>query len=225
MHIKIGTMTQTHPPSILLDEKINTEVAHENTIAAESAQEKEINQKHDNAETSSTTDVAKNKEENHHPSLGLGEEASDNAEGGQDEAMKSAPQDPEKNRSKGKTALIMAALMMAVFLAALDMTIVTTALPTIAADFQVSNADYTWVGSAYLLGAAASTPTWGKVSDTFGRKPTMLVANVIFLIGSLICALSINVKMLLGGRAIQGIGGGGLIILANICITDLFSMR
>jgi MFS family permease len=114
---------------------------------------------------------------------------------------------------------------MAVFLAALDMTIVTTALPTISAYFQTSEADYTWVGSAYLLAAAAATPTWGKVSDIFGRKPILLFANIVFFVGSLICGLSVNVHMLIAGRVIQGLGGGGLIILVNICISDLFSMR
>lgn len=104
-------------------------------------------------------------------------------------------------------------------------TIITTAVPTIATRFNASEADYTWIGSAYLLAAAASTPTWGKFSDIWGRKPILLVANVVFLAGSLISALSTGIKMLLAGRAIQGIGGGGLIILANICISDLFSMR
>ena len=172
--------------------------------------------------TTETAKVTRNKDRQESPDR-TSEPASDHAISA--ESAKPAAPAPEDTRSKGKTVLIMAALMMATFLAALDMTIVTTALPTIAGDFQVSNADYTWVGSAYLLGAAASTPTWGKISDTFGRKPTILVANVIFLIGSLICALSINIHMLLGGRVIQGIGGGGLIILSNICITDLFSMR
>lgn len=114
---------------------------------------------------------------------------------------------------------------MAVFLAALDITIITTSLPTIAANFQASAADYTWIGSSYLLAAAAATPTWGKVSDIFGRKPILLTANVVFFFGSLICALSINIKMLLAGRVLQGIGGGGLIVLVYICISDLFSMR
>lgn len=68
-------------------------------------------------------------------------------------------------------------------------------------------------------------PSWGKISDIFGRKPILLLANVVFLIGSLICGLSINIKMLLAGRAIQGIGGGGLLSLVNISIGDLFSMR
>lgn len=133
------------------------------------------------------------------------------------------PQAPE--RSKGKVALIMGSLMIAVFLAALDTTIITTAVPTITAHFHSSEADYTWIGSAYLLAAAAATPTWGKISDIWGRKPIILVANAVFFVGSLISALSINVQMLLAGRVIQGTGGGGLIILANICISDLFSMR
>ncbi|KAI4287010.1 MAG: hypothetical protein L6R35_003739, partial [Caloplaca aegaea] len=136
-----------------------------------------------------------------------------------------AAQEEEPKMSKGKIALIMLALCIAVFLAALDTTIITTALPTIASRFNASQADYTWIGSAYLLAAAASTPTWGKFSDIWGRKPILLVANVVFLAGSLIAALSTGIKMLLAGRAIQGIGGGGLIILANICISDLFSMR
>ncbi|MCJ1478710.1 hypothetical protein MMC13_007393 [Lambiella insularis] len=131
----------------------------------------------------------------------------------------------KKERSKAKIVLLMLALCMAVFLAALDMTIITTALPTIAASYSASQADYTWIGSAYLLASAASTPSWGKVSDIFGRKPVLLIANVVFFVGSLICAVSINVNMLLAGRVIQGIGGGGLIILVNICISDLFSMR
>ncbi|MCJ1271994.1 hypothetical protein MMC22_011900 [Lobaria immixta] len=126
---------------------------------------------------------------------------------------------------KGKTALIMSALCIAVFLAALDNTIITTAAPTITAHYNASQADYTWIGSSYLLAAAAATPIWGKISDIWGRKPILLLVNTIFFVGSLIAALSTGIKMLIAGRAIQGIGGGGLLTLANICISDLFSMR
>lgn len=80
-------------------------------------------------------------------------------------------------RSKGKIAVIMTALCLALFLAALDATIVTTALPTISEHFH-SAAGYTWIGSAFLLANAASTPSWAKVSDIFGRKPMLLAANV-----------------------------------------------
>ncbi|KAM5431966.1 hypothetical protein McanMca71_005937 [Microsporum canis] len=131
----------------------------------------------------------------------------------------------EPKMSKSKVSLIMLALCLATLLAALDITIVTTALPTIAREFNTSQADYAWVGSAYLLGAASSTPSWGKVSDIFGRKPVLLAANVVFLIGSLLCGVSINIKMLIGSRVIQGVGGGGLLTLVNICVSDLFSMR
>lgn len=127
--------------------------------------------------------------------------------------------------SKGRIAIIMFSLCMALFLAALDVTIITTALPTIGQHFNASTSGYTWVGSAYLLANAASVPLWGKLSDIWGRKPMIMFANIIFMAGSLIAALSISIGMLVGGRVVQGIGGGGLVILVNICVADLFSMR
>lgn len=127
-------------------------------------------------------------------------------------------------RSRTNIALIMSAIGLAVFLSALDITIVTTALETISSDLH-SSAGFTWIGSSYLLATTASTPIWGKVSDIFGRKPILLVANFVFFTGSLIAGLSINIGMLLTGRAVQGVGSGGLLVLANICVGDLFSPR
>ena len=127
--------------------------------------------------------------------------------------------------SKARTAVIVGSLCMALFLAALDVTIITTALPTIATHFEANAAGYTWIGSAYLLAAAASAPVWGKISDIFGRKNIILLANAVFMAGSLIAALSTSVGMLIAARVIQGIGGGGLVILVYVCIGDLFSMR
>jgi fucose permease len=135
-----------------------------------------------------------------------------------------ASTDPEDKRSTLETVIIMACLCTSVFLAALDTTIVTTALPTISEYFH-SDVGYTWIGSAYLLANAASTPSWGKFSDIWGRKPVLLMACAIFFVGSLLAAVSVSIAMLIAARAIQGIGGGGLIILVNICISDLFSMR
>jgi sugar phosphate permease len=132
--------------------------------------------------------------------------------------------DEKPQRSKIKVALIMFSLMVAVLLVALDITIVTTALPTISAEFN-SASGYTWIGSAYLIAQSAATPIWGKVSDIFGRKPILLVTNAIFFVGSLIAGLSINIDMLIAARVIQGIGGGGLVTLVNIAISDLFSVR
>lgn len=86
-------------------------------------------------------------------------------------------------------------------------------------------AGYTWVGSAYLLANAASTPLWGKFSDIFGRKPVLLVAVFTFFVGSLLCAASNSIIMLIVGRAIQGADAGGIVSLVNICISDLFELR
>lgn len=104
-------------------------------------------------------------------------------------------------------------------------TIISTALPTMAADFHASESGYSWMASSFSLTNAAFVPLWGKVSDIWGRKPILLLANAAFLIGSLICALSQNLPMVLAGRAIQGAGAGGIITLANICVSDLFSVR
>ncbi|CAK7269445.1 hypothetical protein SEPCBS57363_003606 [Sporothrix epigloea] len=130
----------------------------------------------------------------------------------------------EDGRSRLQTVIIMVSLCSALFLSALDMTIVTVAVPTIAADFQ-STVGYTWIGSSYTLANAATAPSWGKISDIFGRKPMILVAVAIFWLGSLLCAISRNMTMLIVARSIQGIGSGGIVILVNVCIGDLFSMR
>ncbi|KAI9171677.1 Efflux pump dotC [Paramyrothecium foliicola] len=151
----------------------------------------------------------------------------EDADAGPDAGASSAavhPDDPEAGRTKVETTLVVFALCLALFLAALDVTIITTAIPTISAHFN-SSLGYIWVGSAYLLGNAAFVPTWGKISDIFGRKPVLLAAVATFWVGSLLCALANSMGMLIGARAIQGVGGGGIIVLPNICVSDLFSMR
>jgi MFS family permease len=102
-------------------------------------------------------------------------------------------------------------------------TIITTALPTISSYFN-SSSGYTWIGSAYLA-TAASMPSWGKISDLFGRKLALLMSLAIFFVGSLICGVATTMSMLIAGRAVQGTGGGGILILVNVCTSDLFSMR
>lgn len=104
-------------------------------------------------------------------------------------------------------------------------TIISTALPTIAAQFDASESGFSWIASAYLLANAACVPLWGKISDIWGRKSIIVLANVIFLAGSLICALAHNMATIIAGRAVQGVGGGGILILANISVSDLFSLR
>jgi MFS family permease len=123
------------------------------------------------------------------------------------------------------TILCFSALMLSIFLVALDTVLIPTALPTISLSFHIPDSLYAWTGSAYLLANAASVPFWGKLSDVFGRKNIILIANVIFLGGSLICAVSVSAVMLVAGRAVQGLGGGGVVVLVHVCVADMFTIR
>jgi EmrB/QacA subfamily drug resistance transporter len=119
---------------------------------------------------------------------------------------------------------IMSGLMMGMFLAALDQTIVSTALPTIVGDFHHSNL-LSWVITAYLLASTASTPIWGKAGDLYGRKRVFQLAILVFLIASALCGLSRNIFELIAFRGLQGIGGGGLLSLAFAIIGDVIPPR
>lgn len=121
-------------------------------------------------------------------------------------------------------AVIMLSLCASVFVSALDLTIVSTALPVISGYFH-STSGYTWIGSAYVLANTATTPAWGKISDIWGRKPLLLAALAVFFVGSVICAVAESITLLLAGRAVQGVGAAGLNNLVNICISDLFALR
>lgn len=104
-------------------------------------------------------------------------------------------------------------------------TIVSTALPKIVAHFKASDSAYSWIASSYLLANASSVGLWGRLSDIWGRKPILSTSIILFLGGSLICALAINVNMLIAGRALQGVGSGGITVMANICVSDLFDVQ
>lgn len=120
--------------------------------------------------------------------------------------------------------LILTGLMVAMFLAALDQTILGTALPRIAADLGSGN-EISWVISAYLLAATITTPIHGKLSDLYGRKLLLQSAIVIFAGASLACALAQTLPQLVTARLIQGIGGGGLMTMAITVIADIVSPR
>ncbi len=120
--------------------------------------------------------------------------------------------------------VILGALMLGMFLAALDQTIVATALPTIAGDLHGLN-HLSWVVTAYILTATISTPLWGKLGDLYGRKKLFQAAIVIFLIGSALSGLSQDMAQLIGFRALQGIGAGGLMVGAQAIIGDVVSPR
>ena len=114
--------------------------------------------------------------------------------------------------------------MLAMFLGALDQTIVATALPTIGRHFG-DLGDLSWVVTAYLLTGTAVTPLYGKLSDIHGRRMMMLIAIGLFVAGSLACALAPSMTALVFARALQGLGGGGLIALSQTIIADIVSPR
>jgi EmrB/QacA subfamily drug resistance transporter len=114
--------------------------------------------------------------------------------------------------------------MLGMFLGAIDQTIVATALPAMAGELH--GMEYmAWVVSAYLLTSTASTPIYGKLSDLYGRRPLFIAAIAIFFLGSVICGAAQTMSELIAGRAIQGLGGGGLISLAQTIIADLVPPR
>lgn len=125
---------------------------------------------------------------------------------------------------KNRLGIVFFGLMACTFLAALDQTIVATALPTIVQKLG-GGKDYSWVGSAYLLAAAALGPVYGKLSDLIGRKPILYTCIVIFLIGSALCGAAQNMVWLVVCRAVQGIGGGGIIQMVQITISDIVSLQ
>ncbi|HKD89674.1 MAG TPA: MFS transporter, partial [Streptosporangiaceae bacterium] len=120
--------------------------------------------------------------------------------------------------------MIFVALMLAIFLAALDQTIVATALPTIVGDLHGVN-HLTWVTTAYLLTATIGLPIYGKLGDLFGRKGLFMFAIAIFLVGSALSGLAQNMNELIATRAAQGAGAGGLMIGAQAIIGDVVSPR
>ena len=130
--------------------------------------------------------------------------------------------EPAAPLSHAEIRLIIFGILVAMLLAALDQTIVVTAMPTIGRT--LGDVGYLpWVVTAYLLSATAVTPLYGKVSDIVGRRLTLLFAIAIFVIGSVACAVSPNMLSLILARGLQGLGGGGLISLAQTIIADIVS--
>lgn len=131
---------------------------------------------------------------------------------------------PGEGRSTRSVLVAIGALLLGMLLAALDQTIVSTALPTIVSD--LGGLDHlSWVVTAYLLAATAATPLWGKLGDQYGRKKLFQTAIVIFLVGSALCGLAQSMPQLIGFRALQGLGGGGLMVLSMAIVGDIVTPR
>ncbi len=116
-------------------------------------------------------------------------------------------------------------LLLAMFVAMLSSTVVSNALPRIVTDLHGSQSGYTWVVVATLLTMTASTPIWGKLADLYDKKLLVQSALVIYVIGSLVAALSTSMSMLIGARAVQGLGVGGLTALVQVVIATMVSPR
>lgn len=124
---------------------------------------------------------------------------------------------------RARTA-VLGAVLLALFLAALDQTIVGTALPRIVAELRGDNL-YTWVVTSYLLTSTVTVPIYGKLSDVYGRKPMLLVGVTIFLVGSALSGQSQTMGQLIAFRGVQGLGAGALFPISLAVIGDLFSPR
>ncbi|MFF4485410.1 DHA2 family efflux MFS transporter permease subunit [Streptomyces sp. NPDC001544] len=135
------------------------------------------------------------------------------------------PESPEDaEHVPGNVLVSIGALLLGLLLAALDQTIVSTALPTIVSDLGGLE-HLSWVVTAYLLASTAATPLWGKLGDQYGRKKLFQTAIVIFLIGSALCGMAQNMPQLIGFRALQGLGGGGLMVLSMAIVGDIVPPR
>src|SRR4051794_40669652 len=126
--------------------------------------------------------------------------------------------------SRKQFVLTFAGLLLAMLLASLDQTIVSTALPTIVGDLGGLD-QLTWVVTAYLLTATVSTPVWGRVSDLYGRKALFQASIAVFLLGSALSGVAGSIGELIGFRALQGLGAGGLMTLAMAIVADIISPR
>jgi len=140
------------------------------------------------------------------------------------EAVIDAPSRHEAGVSPHELRMVLIGLMMALALAALDQNIVATALPRITGDlggFQ----HLSWVVTAFIVTSTISAPLYGRLSDLYGRKAAFSVSILLFLVGSIACGLAGDLLQLILSRALQGLGAGGLIVLAQTVIGDLVSPR
>ena len=136
-----------------------------------------------------------------------------------DDAPSLAPPAP---LSQDEVRTIVISLMLTMFLAALDQTIVATALPTIGRQFHdVSN--LSWVITAYLLASTAVAPVFGTLSDIYGRRVMIIISLSLFVAGSVLCAIAPNMPMLILARGLQGLGGGGIMPVVQTVISDVVS--
>jgi EmrB/QacA subfamily drug resistance transporter len=126
--------------------------------------------------------------------------------------------------SRKRLVIITLGIMLSLFLASMESTVVATAMPTIVT--QLGGLEYySWVFSAYMLASTTTVPLFGKLSDLYGRRPIYAAAMVLFLLGSLLCGMAQSIQQLIIFRVVQGMGAGGLLPLAFIIVGDLFTLE
>src|SRR3954454_22233060 len=139
-------------------------------------------------------------------------------------AAATAEDDPDRPAERRSILLVVSGLMLVMLLASLDQTIVSTALPTIVGELGGLE-HLSWVVTAYLLAVTVVTPLYGKLGDLYGRKRVLQGALALFLAGSALCGLAQGMTELIAFRAIQGLGGGGLMVSAQAAIGDVVPPR
>ncbi|MEU8778161.1 MFS transporter [Streptomyces sp. NPDC048606] len=142
----------------------------------------------------------------------------------QDVTASSVEPGPRAERASREVLVSIGALLLGLLISSLDQTIVSTALPTIVSELG-GMSHLSWVVTAYMLASTAATPLWGKLGDQYGRKKLFQSAIVIFLIGSVLCGLAQNMPQLIAFRAVQGLGGGGLMVLSMAIVGDIVPPR
>ncbi|MER6716419.1 MFS transporter [Streptomyces sp. NPDC000877] len=136
----------------------------------------------------------------------------------------SAARETARPAATDRRGAVVAALMLSMALAALDATIVSTAVPQIVGDLGGFSV-FSWLFSGYLLAVTVTLPVYGKLSDTFGRKPVLIAGSALFLVGSLLCALAWNMGALIAFRIVQGLGGGALQGTVQTLAADLYPLK
>ncbi len=137
-------------------------------------------------------------------------------------AVERTPDGPAGTLPRPQVVATLAGVLLSLLLAGLDQTIVSTAGPAIQRDLAMSPALYPWITTAYLVASTVMVPIYGKLSDTYGRKPVLLAAIGIFLAGSVLCGISPSTPALIAARAVQGLGAAGLFTSAFAVIADIF---
>src|SRR5215831_9937375 len=126
--------------------------------------------------------------------------------------------------SRRRRRVVTAGILLGMVLAALEATVVTTAMPTIIASIKGLDR-YSWVFSAYLLTSTVSIPVWGRLSDLYGRRPLYLAGVAVFLVGSALSGMASTIDLLIMFRAVQGLGAGALVPLSLTINGDIYTVR